>query len=242
MSNLGASELLQVWERGQGGTAPERALLLLSAAWPEASPATLGELAVGERDGRLLALRERLFGRDMVCVTPCPGCGEQLELPADTRQFTTSGITVREFGLEREGFRVRFRIPTGADLVACSSEPDVAAAERQLLRRCLLDTRRGEQPVELEALPPALLEAMTQGLEAADPGADLRVESTCPVCEHHWESTFDIVSFLWIELQDWAIRVLREVHVLATAYGWAEEDILQLSPWRRRLYLQLVGS
>ncbi|HSB10234.1 MAG TPA: phage baseplate protein, partial [Blastocatellia bacterium] len=32
------------------------------------------------------------------------------------------------------------------------------------------------------------------------------------------------------------------VHTLASAYGWRESDILNLSPWRRQLYLTLVNG
>jgi hypothetical protein len=33
---------------------------------------------------------------------------------------------------------------------------------------------------------------------------------------------------------------VREVHLLASAYGWRESDILAMTPWRRQLYLELV--
>ncbi len=238
MSTLGASELLQVWERGQSLRAPERALLLLDATAPATSP---GDLPVGQRDGQLLALRERLFGRGMVSIMACPGCGEKLELSLDTRQFTVSGDSPKELLLERGGFRIRFRVPIGADLVACAAESGVAAAERQLLRRCLLETSLHEHSIDADDLPEDLVEGLTQAMAEVDPGADLQVSATCPACECRWESTFDIVTFLWTELQDWAIRVLRDVHALASVYGWTEREVLELSPWRRRLYLQLVG-
>ena len=51
---------------------------------------------------------------------------------------------------------------------------------------------------------------------------------------------FDIVSFFWAEIDAWARRVLREVNVLARAYGWRESDILALSPVRRQIYLSMV--
>jgi hypothetical protein len=242
MSTLGASELLQVWERGQSVRAPERGLLLLVAATPGSTLASLGNLPVGARDGRLLALRERLFGRAMVCVTPCPNCGESLEFPVDTRQFSGVEIPQQEISLERDRYQIRFRIPNAADLVACTAEGEVPKAERLLLERCVLEANFQGHPVGADALPPALIEAMSQAMEATDPCADLQVEANCPFCAHRWDSTFDIVSFLWTELQDWAIRMLREIHTLALAYGWSEQDILALSPWRRRLYLQLAGS
>ena len=37
----------------------------------------------------------------------------------------------------------------------------------------------------------------------------------------------------------WARRTLRDVHVLARAYGWREADVLALSPTRRQIYVEL---
>jgi hypothetical protein len=62
-----------------------------------------------------------------------------------------------------------------------------------------------------------------------------------PGLRHSWDVLFDIVSFFWAEIGAWAQRLLREVHALASAYGWREADILALSAWRRRQYLDLAG-
>jgi hypothetical protein len=35
---------------------------------------------------------------------------------------------------------------------------------------------------------------------------------------------------------------MRDVHQLASAYGWSEHDILTMSAGRRQLYLELVAS
>jgi len=51
---------------------------------------------------------------------------------------------------------------------------------------------------------------------------------------------FDIVSFFWSEICVQAKRLLREVHILARAYGWREADILSMSAARRQLYLEMV--
>ena len=54
--------------------------------------------------------------------------------------------------------------------------------------------------------------------------------------------TFDIGAFFWSEIDAWAGRILQQVHVLASAYGWSERDVLALSPVRRQLYLGMVGA
>jgi hypothetical protein len=75
-----------------------------------------------------------------------------------------------------------------------------------------------------------------------DPQGDVQLALNCPSCRHHWTAPFDVVSYLWIEIQSWASRLLREIHLLASAYGWREADILALSEPRRRAYLEILLS
>ena len=57
-----------------------------------------------------------------------------------------------------------------------------------------------------------------------------------------WRAVFDIVTFFWSEIEAWACRILREVHILASAYGWCERDILALTSARRQFYLEMVQA
>ena len=75
-----------------------------------------------------------------------------------------------------------------------------------------------------------------------DPYADVRLNLRCPGCAVAWDAPLDIGPFLWLELESWARRTLRQVHELAVAYGWSEADILDLGERRRQAYLDLVGS
>lgn len=75
-----------------------------------------------------------------------------------------------------------------------------------------------------------------------DPQAEVLLQLTCPSCQREWMITFDIVSFLWIEIHAHAKRLLQEVHTVARAYGWHEADILALSPVRRQFYLEMVAQ
>ena len=72
--------------------------------------------------------------------------------------------------------------------------------------------------------------------------ADVELAAACAECGSSFEIPFDIGSFLLREVEVWAGRVLREVHVLAREYGWDETAILRLSPRRRRSYLDLIGA
>jgi hypothetical protein len=83
---------------------------------------------------------------------------------------------------------------------------------------------------------------MADAMAEADPLADIQLGMTCPFCDHRWRVVFDIVSFLWTEIEAWAWRMLADVHTLAQAYGWGEREILTLSPTRRQFYLDMVGA
>jgi hypothetical protein len=74
----------------------------------------------------------------------------------------------------------------------------------------------------------------------ADPQADVQLNLSCPQCAAAWSAPFDIEAFLWTEIAAWAGRTLQEVHGLARAYGWREQDILSLSATRRRIYLEMA--
>ena len=76
----------------------------------------------------------------------------------------------------------------------------------------------------------------------ADPMAETILSLDCPACGYAWEETIDIATFLWSEVEARAKRLLVEVHTLASAYGWSEQEILSLSEPRRSVYLQMVQT
>lgn len=240
MRPLSAAELLAVWEKGFAAPSAERALLLLAAAYPDEAPQDLARLSVGQRDGRLLALRATQFGQQLDCVVPCPGCREQLELSFNVAAIqATPPKQARTIRLRRKGYDVRFRLPNSLDLLAL--EPG-DAAQTTLLQRCVRSASHQGESVSAGDLPEPVVRAIVDRMAQADPQAEIQVALSCPACEHEWLSLFDIVSYLWSEINGLALRLLQEIHQLATAYGWREADILALSPWRRRVYLQMSSA
>ena len=67
------------------------------------------------------------------------------------------------------------------------------------------------------------------------------VTLACPDCGHGWDMELDIAAFTWREIELLAGSLLRHVDVLARRYGWSEQEILRLSPARRRFYLELAS-
>ncbi|ASQ92744.1 hypothetical protein [Streptomyces sp. 11-1-2] len=130
-----------------------------------------------------------------------------------------------------------------------AAEASTAAvrARRALLARCLVSAHRAGQPVPADRLPMAELpepvqRKLAEAAEHADPAADVTLNVACPECGEATRAELDIASYLWAELDHWARDLLLDVHLLATAYGWSEPQILALSPLRRRYYLELCAD
>ena len=241
MQALTAPALLGLWEAAYARPMSDRALLMLSGACPDEPEETLASLPVGERDARLLTLREWTFGDAVEAVAGCPECGEHCEIgfviPEARAPFASADETACE--IEVDSYTVAFRVPSAGDLAAVRGL-DTGAARRLLLERCITEVRsRGKRP-STKRLPARIVAAVLERMAELDPQADVRTHVRCPACGHGWEAVFDVVSFFWAELDAWAHRTLHDVHVLATAYSWSESEILGLGPQRRRYYLELV--
>jgi hypothetical protein len=244
MEALTSADLLDVWERGSSVGARERALLLLGYARPDLPDASLGTVPIGGRDASLLRLRLTTFGPTLVAVTPCPGCGDalELELDASTLQVDPGEEAASPPITVTAGRRtIRVRRPTTDDLAAALVTAETAtgsasdAARRTLIGRLLQDAAPDEIGPDLEA-------AVERAIALADPGLDLGVNVSCPACEHAWEAWIDVPAFLWTEIAASARRIAGDVAGLAAAYGWRESDVLELTPWRRQLYLELAAE
>jgi hypothetical protein len=241
---LTPSILLDVWERGAAQTATERALTILAVACPGTAIDTLLSLTVGERDGYLLRTREQTFGDEFAGLVSCPRCGEQLELSlaaSDLRAPDDRPIA-HEIRVEYGEYRIDCRLPTSRDLAVLNPDVEVPANRLALFSRCVTQAERDRQTVRASELPEPVIDAVIARMADADPQADMRVGMVCAACRHEWFAAFEILSFFWAEIEAWAARLRHEVHLLASAYGWSEGDILALSPMRRQGYVELVAG
>jgi hypothetical protein len=233
---------LRVWESGIGQTPVNRALSLLEAACPEAT-IPVEQLTIGQRDSLLLTLRERMFGERLESVVECPQCREKVELQLETGAMRQDsklppsdgvGVVVADYDL-------RVRPLNSVDLRVAGSASRLEQKRRILFERCLLSAVRKGEPVGADQLPPEVMDIVATKLGEVDPQADVQFNIACPSCGANWLAPFDIVAFLWSEVEAWACRLLQDIHALAAAYGWTERDVLALSPLRRQLYLELVS-
>ena len=243
--SLSSAELLDVWERGQDQAPVERALTMLSAAYPDAPRDKLAAFSIGERDSCLLTLRQNIFGEQLSSLADCPACNQRLEMSFNVSDIRApSGVEpARTLSLEQAGYRVEFRLPNSLDLLAvavCASPEEMRG---RLFEQCVLNVEHCGRAAPIAAaseIPAEVIDTAIERIAQADPQADVQVDMTCPCCGHEWGAAFDIVSYLWTELHARAVSLLREVHLLASAYGWRESDILVMSSRRRRCYLEML--
>jgi hypothetical protein len=252
MRALSVPELLDVWDRSFSQPPVGRALALLAAACPDYSQEELAFLSIGQRDARLLTLREWTFGSEVASLVSCPHCRETVEVNFSVSDVRVDGASVEpatrspavqrpESSLTVAGYEVEFRPPHSDDLASIAANP-AASPRRILFERCLIAARRDGAPVEAAQLPDEVVSAVAQRLAEDDPQAVVRLNVLCPFCGTQSSVVFDIASFFWTEINAWARRIMREVHLLARAYGWSERDILALSPRRRHLYLEMAAA
>ena len=251
MRSLSASDLLDIWERSTGAPPVEQALLILAAAFPEIPGDALLRLDIAQRDTALFHLRERTFGPQLKGLADCPACGERLEVAFSANDLRAAGILPAQADtllhaqapttFTLNDYQIIFRLPNSADLLGIAALTDSTQARQQLLDACIVEITHQAQALALRELPADVTQAIIEHIGQHESLANLTIASTCPACGHAWEIIFDIVSYFCSEINAWAVRMMREVHILASTYGWREADILAMSAWRRQRYLELIG-
>jgi hypothetical protein len=231
MRALANADYLDLWERGFGLHPLNQGLLVLAAAFPEEALENLADWALGRRNRALAEMQGVCFGPDLHAQITCPQCAVQLEFHKDIRTFLDQDL--------QPGVKVvvqghSFGLPTTRDLARAAREDNPRAAALQVIEGCRIEA---EERIEWRD---EQIEEIGEAMALADPLAEIRLALDCSECGYRWDEVLDIASFLWIEIEARARRLLREVHVLAAAYGWDEREILLLSEPRRQLYLEMA--
>lgn len=230
----GAANLVRLWPLARGRGAPGRIRGLLVAL----HGAAVHNDPLGVHHQRTLALHRAVVGRPIDAVVGC-GCGTDNEFTVPVAQICAlpappPGATVRLAlaGAGPEGV-ARFRLPTVADLDAVAGSP-AGEGMRDLATRACLD-----------ASPPYLTDAdlarLTLAWEALDPAASVQVDLICAGCGTQVAADVAVAEFVAGDLDRTVEGLLRDVDVIARAYGWSEEAILALPAERRRRYVELAG-
>lgn len=233
MRALTNADLLSLWENGRRLHSLDRALLAVRVSLADENVA---DWPLGCRNEALAQLYKTCFGPALQGWTECGACGEKLEFAIDCRSLI-------ERHRERSAGPITwmgcsFRLPSSRDLACVAGQRDTNVAALQLLEACRIgDSPTHDEPAEWTHEE---LEGLGERMIAADPLAEILLTFECPVCRASREQPLDLPAFLWAELEVVAKRLLHEIHILASAYGWNETEILSLSESRRAVYLEMV--
>jgi hypothetical protein len=187
---------------------------------------------VGARIESLLHLCALTEGTSaIVAHLRCENCGEafEIELPIDALE----GHDAEPMRIELDNGRaVRMRRPTGEDLrrwhvARYASRSEASAA---MIEALCIDGR----------IAPEDEAALAEAVAARDPLVAFSASCTCPACGAEDDLPVDLESLALQRLAARQLGLLREVHLLASHYGWTEAEALAVPPERRARYLALI--
>jgi hypothetical protein len=237
MRPLNGERLLEAWERGARQTDLIRPLLLLAVSRPERTWEELMSLSIVERDIELLRLRRMTFGDALRGCVPCTVCATRVEFEISVTSMVNRMEALRpprESIWQTGRYSFSLRPVTTRDLAAVSS---LAEGRRSLLALCV-STGAPDNEAALVECEDSIVEQFNRLNE----GAETQFALICPACGALDRVDLDVARFLWAEVRHAAIATLREVHELASAYGWTEGSILEMNSTRRGLYLEMAHA
>jgi hypothetical protein len=224
--------LVQAWDRAQDSPRWQRPAALAAAL----GAAPVDDAPVGVVARHALEAAAAWFGPDVDGVFSCRACGEHLEASVAVADLL-AGAPAEDpgpFAVDVDGETLFVRLPRPSDVAAAAAADSSEDAVRVLLERIAL-----EAPLGLDLAASA--DAVGAACEARDPLGVVSVELVCPACGTADTPALDVAQWCWAMADGHARRLLDEVHVLASAYGWSEREILALGPRRRAFYLERVA-
>lgn len=189
------------------------------------------QLSVGDRQFLLARLAARFDGGPFWLNSECVECGEHFDLCIDPGELPVKPPGAGyPFAFAKVGGRkLKVRAPTGVDQQAIAELEDEAEAITLLAKRCIIDPPPFTDGDET-------LGAIETAMQAVSPEVAATATSQCPKCGTENETPIDVFGLLVSRMRD----PLEEVHSIAFAYHWSENDILSLPRARRHAYLALI--
>ncbi len=231
------SKILETWEECLGQSTVISGLKMATLSLINTEEDALIDWSIEKRDARLFHLRKQLFGHKFENLASCPNCQEQVEWTMDYSDLEVpppNQIKEGDFNFETKGYSLKFRLPSTRDLLINE--------ENRVLRNCLQSCVKDGSKIDFNEIPQKIKKELIYHIEDESHLSNIVVQLDCKVCSHSWNLNFDIVPYLWAEIDRWAKRFLNQVAVLAKHFGWSEKAIIDMNPNRRTYYLNLLYS
>ena len=204
----------------------------------QAEPSVINRLCVADRQYLMLQIASMLEGDLFWMSSACSSCKSDFDICV-----RRSDLPVKEAGqgypfatIKLDGAEITCRIPVGKDQEKIERLSDDDALHL-LLEHCV-EAVNDNAPEKgfVDSLTQADISRIEDVLEDISPSVATRLLTRCPECDAEQV----------IELDPYALPVTetdnfyQEIHTLAMAYHWSEQDILSLPRSRRRTYLDLI--
>lgn len=204
------------------------ALLRSVVRGADGAPLEVDELDVCQADRLLAALYERLYGDLAECRARCAGCGEDYGATLSLSQLVAAQDADRP-PPEPDG---TWLLPDGRRVRAPRVEDVLSASTPEAMReRVVLQGDPAEDGEQVDAL-----------LDRAVPVLALDLDVTCPHCATPQAVRFDLARYLAARVAGERPFLIREVHLIASHYGWSRAEILALSREDRRAHAGLIEA
>jgi len=215
---------------------PNLVTALLAHCDARHDPAFWWEQPVGARTAALLRLVAATEERESLAMSAqcsSAACGEyfDFDLPLRSLPGPAAGIGPLRIRLGDERV-VTMRCPTGEDLRRWHAARPRSRPEAV---RLMLDSLvvSGQVKPDDEA-------AVSASIASIDPLVDFSVSCSCPACGSRQEIVVDLEALAVRRLARRQHALIRDVHRLASQYGWTEAESLAVPASRRALYLELI--
>ena len=212
----------------------------------EGSPLDAAALPVGDLDALVVARRSEILGDSLVAEGSCARCAAPVDVrfsltayAAHNRVRVPRGVTRTEDGWwELPRHLIRVRVPSVGDVLAASAASDPRG---ELIARCL---SAGSLGARCSSGTPtrAAVRAAERALESLGPTLRADVTGTCPECGAEVVLDVDARELCLSELRFLAGVVYDDVNLIATAYHWTQDAILDMPSLRRRRYADLISG
>ncbi len=249
-TRLDPTSLVDLWETH----AQRGALHAGITALERAGNRDVLSLTLGDRNERLLTLRQAHLGDDLNLVATCPHCGVDVEATVSCDQLIAAGseddATDRDgakaergsWDLTLDGYRIRMRPLRVAAEVGAVAADDLESARAVLITAAVTEAFREADVVEPTQLPEAVVVAAGDSVLQADRLAEVELQIMCPECSRSWPASLDVSRLVPEELSRLGAELLGDVDLLARTYGWTEAAVLALPAARRATYVALASG
>jgi hypothetical protein len=240
-------EITGVEEQAVASTTTADAIHLLENLLVSSHPGSLkcealSGLTAWDRDRLLAVVYIRIYGPQIKSTVNCAHCHEAFDLdfslPRLLESLSPENVVVEvqmiQDGLYEFSDGLQFRLPTGEDEYAVMGLSQKEAVQ-ELLKRCIQNASEYMNILNRT-------EEVQSAMEAIAPLIDLELDARCPECGQEQQVHFDLQHYLLSALNGERTQLMREIHALASTYGWSLTDILSLPRSQRKSLASLVDA